>query len=75
MSDPFGETVIFLEGFVVETLFTNEMFSFLEASGNSVMEEGGFVGNRVEVTEVPVTTRSKGLLGADHRYGDALEKL
>lgn len=63
----FAEMVIVLENLIVELLLTSEMLRFLEASGNSVTEEGGSVGNQAGVTEVPVTTSSRGSLGADHR--------
>lgn len=67
--------MIFLEASVVEASFAIEWFSFLEASVNSVTVEGGSVGGQLGVTEVPVTTSFRGSLGADHRYGYALEKL
>lgn len=64
--------MIFIGFSVVDILFVGKMEGLLEAS---VTGDGTSLGTWLGVAEGPVTTTTRGSLGADHRYGDELEKL
>lgn len=64
--------MIFIDFSVVDILVVGKIEGLLEASKSSVVGDGASVGTWLGVA---VTTSTRGSLGADHRYGDELEKL